>query len=288
MDQLPVPPYYADSALFPAALPTEAQIRSSKDILSECGARKTVRVGHHFVVKYGNLDVIEAHNMIFVGRKTKIPVPTVYAIFASADKKVLYIIMEYIHGSPLSSEWPRMSNSQKDIVCRKIKAYFEELRHIPSPGYFGSLGYRHLLNGMFYTGEGTKRNPAINGPFQTESALNEALVQKSRSNAAMNGREGYKAAFYHRSLPTVFHGHKSVFTHGDFQRKNIIVSKVPVDGKVGDSIIEDYQVTMIDWEMSGWYPTYWEYCMTAICFRFEDDWPSRVESILQPYRIEFP
>lgn len=226
--------------------------------------------------------------MIFVGRKTKTPVPTVYAIFTSADKKVLYIIMEYIHGSPLSSEWPAMSKSQKDCVYRKLKSYFEELRQIPSPGYFGSLGYRRLLNGMFWTGEGAKRNPAVNGPFQTESGLNEAFVEKTKSNAALNRRENYKAAFYHRSLPFVLHGHKSVFTHGDFQRKNIIVSKIPVDRKVGGHIVEDYQVSVIDWEMSGWYPTYWEYCMTAICFRWDDDWPSRVEAILQPYRIEYP
>lgn len=288
MFQFPLPPYYADSASLPAALPTEAQIRGSKDILSERGGGKTVRVGHHFVVKYGNLDVIEAHNMIFVGRKTKIPVPTVYAIFTSADKKVLYIIMKYIHGSPLSSEWPGMSKLQKDIVCKKLKAYFEELRRIRAPGYYGSLGYQRLLNGMFWTGEGANRNPAINGPFQTESDLNEALVQKSKSNASRSGRDDSKPAFYHRALPSVFHGHKPVFTHGDFQRKNIIVSKIPVDMRAGGSTVEDYQVTMIDWEMSGWYPSYWEYCMTAICFRWDDDWPSRVESILQPYWTEFP
>ncbi len=50
----------------------------SNDILSECGGRKTIHVGHHRVVKYGgNLEDIEAQNMIFVRRKTKIQVPIV-------------------------------------------------------------------------------------------------------------------------------------------------------------------------------------------------------------------
>ena len=298
MDYLPQLPYYAEQASLPTALPSEAQIKSSKDILSEYGGRKIVRVGQHFVVKYGEiLEDIEAQNMIFIRKKTKIPVPKVYAIYTSPDKTVLYIIMEYIKGSTLLSEWPAMSNSQKDLVVRKLRSYFDELRQIPSPGYYGSIGERHLLDSMFWTGEGQNRDPAINGPFRTESALNEALVGKSRLIASGNGRHGYKADFYRRSLPSIFHGHKPVFTHGDFQRKNVIVRKVPSASAVSSASSktdqsthssEDYQVILVDWEKAGWYPTYWEYCSATWSFRWDDDWPSRVEKILKPFSAEFP
>jgi serine/threonine protein kinase len=86
------------------------------------------------VVKYGQiLEEIEAHNMMFVRGKTKIPVPKVYAIFRSQDKEVLYIIMEYIEGSTRLAKWPAMSDSDKDLVVKKLKYYFDELRRIPSP-----------------------------------------------------------------------------------------------------------------------------------------------------------
>jgi Phosphotransferase enzyme family len=296
MDHLPRIPFYADPASRPAALPTEAEIKSSQHIISEYGGRKIVRVGQHYVVKYGViLEEIEGQNMIFVRGKTKIPVPKVYAIFTSADRKVIYIIMEYIQGSTLLSAWPAMSNPQKDIVVRKLRSYLEELRRIPSPGYYGSLGRRHLLDSMFWTGKGAHRDPAINGPFDTESALNEALARKSMMNASDNGRHGYKADFYRRSLPSIFRGHQPVFTHGDFQRKNIIVRRVvraapSASNKAhkGTDSVEDYEVTLVDWEKAGWYPTYWEYCSATWSFRWDDDWPNRVEHILQPYRIEFP
>jgi aminoglycoside phosphotransferase (APT) family kinase protein len=37
-----------------------------------------------------------------------------------------------------------------------------------------------------------------------------------------------------------------VFTHGDLAPRNIIVK----DGKIA---------ALLDWEVSGWYPEYWEY-----------------------------
>lgn len=40
--------------------------------------------------------------------------------------------------------------------------------------------------------------------------------------------------------------------------------------------------------MAGWYPTYWEYCLAAISFRWDDDWPSRVEEVLDPCLVEYP
>lgn len=38
----------------------------------------------------------------------------------------------------------------------------------------------------------------------------------------------------------------AVFTHGDIERRNIMVDECRVIG-------------IIDWEYAGWYPDYWEY-----------------------------
>lgn len=42
-------------------------------------------------------------------------------------------------------------------------------------------------------------------------------------------------------------GHEIVFTHKDFAPRNILVQGPKV-------------VAILDWELSGYYPDYWEYC----------------------------
>jgi hypothetical protein len=48
-----------------------------------------------------------------------------------------------------------------------------------------------------------------------------------------------------------------------------------------------FDVTLIDFESSGWYPSYWEYCNAAAAFRFNDDWDEHVDRILQPPMAEY-
>ena len=48
-------------------LPTIAEIQDSEDVISAYGNRGVVRVGRHFVVKYGKgIDIIEGENMLYV------------------------------------------------------------------------------------------------------------------------------------------------------------------------------------------------------------------------------
>ena len=277
-------PYFADSAILPEPIPTEAQIRGSKDVLREIGVHKVVGVGPHFVVKYGTLDVIEAQNMIFVRRQTKIPVPRVYAIFETADKKCVFFVIERTQGKTLASVWSDMSNAQKNIVLQKLQAYFEELSRLPSPGYYGSIGRRQLMSGMFWIGDGAgDRIPAITGPFDTEAQLNEGIVGRSISISSDTGEPPWKGKFYRRSFPAVFHGHPPVFTHGDFQPKNVMVRSI----SPSSSVAQSYEVTIIDWATSGWYPSYWEYCSASWAFNWEDDWSEKIELVIKPYRVEY-
>jgi serine/threonine protein kinase len=153
----------------PAALPTDEEIESPDEAFSETGRCKAVRVGEHFVVKYGHIiEELEAETMIFIKNNTSIPIPRVYAVYRSEEKRMLYIVMEYIPGNTLLSEWLHLSKIQKDAICLDLKRYLEELRSFPSPGYFGGYGAQHMSDGVFWTGNGDRRNPIINGPFKTE------------------------------------------------------------------------------------------------------------------------
>jgi hypothetical protein len=266
MDTLLQLPYIADPSVLPGPIPSIEEIESSSNLLNEHGGHPTVRVGEHFVVKYGELmQPLEADNMMFIYQQTRIPVPQLYAVFRSPVKPaVLYIVMQYIHGNTLLAEWPTMSEAQKSTVGKKLRSYFAQLRDIPSPGYYGSRGRGHMPNGIFWDGETEYLDPAISGPFETEADLNNGLVLKSRSIDESNKRRGYKADFYAKSLPMVLRGHRPTFTHGDFQRKNVIVRRKEQTELAED---DDYEVTLVDWEKAGWYPDYWEYCAAAWAFR---------------------
>ena len=91
-----------------------------------------------------------------------------------------------------------------------------------------------------------------------------------------------------RTFKDVFQGHTPVFTHGDLQRKNIMLRGYPSTGMEAQREIKDIQIVLIDWETSGWYPSYWEYARAIFsCGRWDDDWNFWIDQILEPYRNEF-
>lgn len=98
---------------------------------------------------------------------------SVYALFSESKSRENFIVMERIKGDRLDREWPPLSDQDKSMVASKLKSYFEELRKLPSPGVFCSLGNRPLLDTML----STDGEPGSNvGPFATEAELNEAVV----------------------------------------------------------------------------------------------------------------
>jgi hypothetical protein len=138
----------------------------------------------------------------------------------------------------------------------------DELRRLPSPGYYSSIGRRGLLDGVFWTCD--EKWPDISGPFETEADFNKAM----RSKYLSTGQAPAKADFYKDAFPVVFQGHPPVFSHGDFQRKDIIVQRVlcvPNSAEGGSpettasqTLQEDsFKLTLFDWEFSGRYPVYW-------------------------------
>lgn len=142
-----------------------------------------------------------------------------------------YVVIEHIDGNALDSEWKYLRSKQKEQISAKLSGHISQLRSIPSPGYYGSIGRRGLLKCVFWTGNDA--NQPLDGPFDTEQAFNEAM----RNN----------------SIPD-FKGHDPVFTHENF--KNAIVRRIsPVlsADSINQTPIEDdsFNVTIIDWEIAG-------------------------------------
>lgn len=267
-------PFYASD--LPCPIPTIAEIENTSDVLSGYGERKIVAVGQHFVVKFGlGVELLEGENMLFARENTNVPIPRVYALYSDPSTGRNYIVMERIIGQTLLSAWPQLTALEKRRTVSDLRRYFDELRRLPSPGYFGSFGKRLLLDGVFWTPE---PDPRVDGPFDLEKDFAEAMVRKYQNYNG--GSTPYRAEYLRKCFPLIFKDPEAAFTHCDFQRKNIMVRET------NDQSKEEENLVIIDWEKSGWYPRYWEYCMAFCALRFDDDWPLWIDSILTPFLSE--
>lgn len=266
-------PFFAPQHRLPAPLPSQADIESSK-VLKENEYRRVVLYDNCYVIKYGkSVSLLEGENMLFVKEKQAAPVPEVFALYSKKmwGKSINYIVMEYIPGQGLDATWAGLDSLQKAKISSRLRLHFDALRSLPTPGYFGSIGKRPLEDDMFWTAPGDDTNRVISGPFDSELELNNALVDKYTYNSGLE----HKAAYYRRVLPLILQNNNSVFTHGDLQRKNIIVR-------------DDGEMALIDWETAGWYPEYWEYASAMFaCGAWKDDWHESVRHILAEYANEF-
>ncbi|KAF1848650.1 kinase-like protein [Cucurbitaria berberidis CBS 394.84] len=273
----PVVPYYAAIESLPVQLPTLEEIHSSKEFMSDQEARMVVGVGEHFVVKYGEgVDLIEGETILHL-ESTVVPTPRIYAWFQDQSTKKNYIIMERIKGQVLASMWSDIPKVTKEAIATRLRSILNDMRKLPSPDQdypFCSVGRRGLPDGIFWTSD-----PAapFAGPFKTEQELNEAMIAKYRQDGMSTERGNY----YSRVFQQLFRDHPAVFTHGDLQRKNIMIRDLGDENKEPD-------IVLIDFEYSGWYPSYWEYSRAIYaCGRWSDDWNLSVETFLKPAYVEY-
>jgi hypothetical protein len=277
-------PYYADPATIPAQLPTIEEIGAAPEIFSDTIPTKVVAIGNHFVVKYGpQVNLLEGETMLFLQNCSSVPVPRVYALFGSPDGEIKFIVMERIKSQDLSLIWEKLDHAAKETLAIQLRTIFTELRQLASPGGYCSVGHRGLLDGLFWTDDVAQR---FAGPFETEPDLNQAMVAKY----VKDGLPKNKAEFYTRTFKEVLRNHSPVFTHGDFQRKNVMIrtsSNFPTNQE-GKQPYQELEIVIIDWEFAGWYPSYWEYarCVFA-CGNWNDDWSVWVDEILEPFRNEY-
>lgn len=150
----------------------------------------------------------------------------------------------------------------------------------PESSFYGSLERGPIPYFLFNSMEA---NTTITGPFVNEYDFIQGLVRNLRTIDERNHRDSYKADFYEQNLPSCFRLGRPTLTHGDVQRKNIMVQRTSLQG---DGCETAFRLMIIDWEDSGWYPAYWESFVTFTNLRWDDDWASRVQDFLVPWPAE--
>lgn len=250
---------------------------ASRTIRSYLPGRQRAQVGHayplsrHMIVKTGgDVRLAEAITMKFISQNTKIPLPKVLSAFSR--KGIVYIVMERMQGRPLAVAWRHMSEQTKLDMLDQLRLLIDELRALPPPADFavGSCTGESLQDFR----QSHVPPPVRFGPFTTihdfHSWLRDGLMQGQADTPDQGDTDAINNMIAKQDGPWP----SSVFTHGDLNPSNILVR----DNKI---------VGIIDWEMSGWYPHYWEYTSIRIgSYLINPVWDDCIDKFLTPWPDE--
>ncbi|KAH8668649.1 kinase-like domain-containing protein [Xylariales sp. PMI_506] len=231
------------------------------------------------LVKYGRtVHLSEASALLFLASfAPSIPIPKLHCAFRDDKNGLTYIVMERIDGKPLSDIWSERSSEEKNTLLVQLKDIFVKLRALEKPtgkrladeavcaADGGKLHDHRIWNAAGEKGMGPFSNEAEFNLFLRNGVANTDSIPDPEKKAEMQ-----KLINMHRESEE--RKSKTVFTHGDVSLSNILVK----GGKV---------VGIVDWEMAGWYPCYWEYT-TAINTHYIKGWREEIGKFLDEWPQE--
>lgn len=224
-------------------------------------------LSHRVVVKTGNdVRLEEAATMRFIAEHTNIPVPKVLSAFVR--KGTACIVMEKIQGEELSKIWHHISDQTRAGLLDELRQHVDELRALPPPKEF-AVG--SCTGGPLQDFRQSRAPPPVRfGPFKTiqdfHSWLRNGLKQGEATNMEPADLEDVDGMIARQEGPWP----PPVFTHGDLNPSNILIR-------------DDKIVGIIDWEMAGWYPHYWEYTSLKMASDLVNPvWHENIENFLSP------
>jgi hypothetical protein len=167
-------------------------------------------------------------------------------------------MMNFIEGITLNEEnFTGLSIHAQDIICSKVSSQLRYLRELPSEEYYG----RPHGQGWLCPPPGLELNTSASyvsvGPYKTYEEYCAALyrarqVQNAISNDVKEWYQGEQEL--NAELVSVLSGwepHEPKLTWMDPALANVVARQIQ-----GDDGSEDWEVTLIDWELTGWYPAW--------------------------------
>ena len=242
------------------------------------------------VIFGGGINPWEGQALIYLERPVPaVPAPRLYAMYY--ESKQLFLVMSRAPGVPLNTIWSSLADSEKDDIVAKLQSIFDTMRkaECPWPDFYGSLdggGVHHYLFWNQHERGDRSDHQKILGPYTGELAFVAGLVGNYRASVERNKQPDYKARYYEKYLPQVLQGHRPTLTHGDVQQKNIMVAES--QDRRNDQGGRSFDVVLIDWENSGWFPDFWEFFTASdpFIFKWDEDWSSRVQEFIRVFPVE--
>lgn len=220
--------------------------------LSDQNGSKVLKCDDEVIVKIGRrVRPSEATALRLVREHTDVPVPEF--VGGARYEGEGRLIMGVVPGVTLAEAWDKLSNTTKRRVCEETWEMIGEIRQIKKP--------RALQHRFLCLADGS---PCVNDPLVAGARCAEPPHPPLLDDDAVRARI-YECYYYaatrrkYGELPVIPRSNVSVFTHNDINPENIMFDK------------ESCQITgIIDWEMAGWYPDYWEYASILKPTRWED------------------
>ncbi|KAL2160757.1 hypothetical protein VTH06DRAFT_954 [Thermothelomyces fergusii] len=211
-------------------------------------------LGPSVVVKIGtSLDADEVENLRYINAHVPdVPAPSSLGCLRAGRKT--YHFMSRAAGVTLESVWADLSAEHKASVKAQLDSVFCSLRKERGGG--GSSSQKYFGGFVSAICKDTRRHQRLSEPrIQTETQFNDFLCRKP-------GRDPTPWIAMLRS--GMRNDHRLVMTHGDLHPRNIMVRWEPRDEDEANLNMcgegKGIRITaLIDWEMSGWYPEYWEF-----------------------------
>jgi aminoglycoside phosphotransferase (APT) family kinase protein len=221
------------------------------------------KVDAHTVVKTGDcVRLAEAAAMKLVREKTSIPVPEVHNAYIDSASGHVRIVMEFIEGDSLEDMWDQYNANEKDQIIQQLHDMFAQLRNVKGT-FIGSVDKSACEDPIFDEDLGAY------GPYEDEASFNQGIITALK-NTSPSGWTNTVCA-----LIGALGAHDIVLTHGDIAPRNIIVR----DGNI---------VAVLDWELAGFYPEYWDYVKALYRPAWEEGWikEGAVDRVLKPWLVE--
>lgn len=211
----------------------------------EAGDRGVWSLGSNLILKDrgASLPTFEVPNIQFVQQETSIPVPAVVESWEEGGHTL--ILMKRIPGEPLSRVWPKLSTNEKEHIARQTAEHLLQLRKLQSDN-MQALGGRPIYSNFLFL---HKDSNLPHGPLASDDELWADMEQSLHETVPETVRIRLRNCMPPAAPYT--------FTHRDLTNVNIIIENGSLTG-------------IIDWEMSGYFPVWWEYVCTSVPDSEED------------------
>lgn len=163
-------------------------------------------------------------------------VPEVYGWRRDGDE--LFLFMELIMGECLHDRWKDLTEQEKTQICAELGTMVRALRRLkrpPEEEFIGAIGGQPSMETLCF---GVRSDP-----YPNSEAFYEFFMRIPSSEREMAHEEG---------LPQLPYDSPIVFTHCDLNFSNIMITPRSADQC-------PRVLAIIDWEQSGWMPSFWEY-----------------------------
>ncbi|KAJ5470629.1 hypothetical protein N7530_007986 [Penicillium desertorum] len=218
-----------------------------------------MKIGH-------DIDIGHIHTLEYIEHHApRVPIPDIHGVLQQPNSNRIFVLMSRAPGEPLDSKWKFLGENEKSSIREQLDTIVGYFRFLPAPV---SDETRAVLGGGSprRCKDARRQVRVAQGCISNEREFNEFPI--SHPHRAQTGNISMIKSYLEDD-------HKDFLAHGDFHPRNMKVlarlkdpvadgalpkdSLYPTDDTVNKSTTPVTITEILDWEMCGWYPEYWEY-----------------------------